>query len=225
MTASSNSSNGSDKLLAVACSELDALRSGHLHAFPSACRAMVYSLPGNSHCVDCGASRPQWASISYGALICVHCSGRHRSYGVNVSKVRSVDMDAWSHDQILAMLEGGNDQLHGFFERHKMGNTIQSMISKRYSTKAALFYSTHLKQHVETVAAFGSYQGRDAIRRKSQTVVSDRLQASASQSASQSKTQGIGKATGFQLPSRPQEVVRKQRSRTPHTAATARIIQ
>jgi Putative GTPase activating protein for Arf len=222
MTASSNSNIVCNQLLTIACSELDKLRPGQLHTFPSACRAMMYSLPGNSNCVDCGAPRPQWASITYGALICVHCSGKHRSYGVNVSKVRSVDMDAWSHDQILAMLEGGNDQLHGFFERHQMGNSIQNITCKRYKTKAGLFYSTNLKQHVETVAASGSYKGRDATRRKTdecQTVASDRVQTP----PSQSPTYGVG----CQLPARTLEVVlKKKRSRnTLPTATAARFMQ
>lgn len=29
-------------------------------------------------------------------------------------------MDAWSHLQVLSMLEGGNDQLSGFFVRHSL---------------------------------------------------------------------------------------------------------
>jgi hypothetical protein len=40
---------------------------------------------GNRRCVDCKASNPQWAAISFGALLCIDCSGRHRHLGVNVS--------------------------------------------------------------------------------------------------------------------------------------------
>lgn len=36
------------------------------------------SIPGNTHCADCGAACPEWASITHGALVCIDCSGaRH----------------------------------------------------------------------------------------------------------------------------------------------------
>jgi hypothetical protein len=162
-------------ILGCAASELEQLRSVPTHdgrQFPRACRALLYSLPGNSRCVDCGAVNPGWASVSYGVLLCLNCSGRHRSYGVMNSKVKSVDMDAWTHEQVLAMLEGGNEQLQHFFERHHMGNSSDpspsSMTCTRYKTKASLFYRSNLKQHAESVAQNGVYMGRDAIRQTHQ---------------------------------------------------------
>lgn len=73
-------------------------------------------------------------------------------------------MDTWSHTQVLSMLEGGNEQLKRFFERHEMGNDSK-MAPVRYKTKAALFYRANLQKHVESVAAAGVYRGREAVRR------------------------------------------------------------
>lgn len=154
--------------LSIVAKELESLRGFAAHdgaSFPGACLRAVMSLPGNSTCADCGALNPSWASVSFGTLYCLHCGGRHRSYGVQTSKVRSLTMDAWNHEQVLAMLEGGNDQMRSFFERHQMG-TRSSLFQQRYHTKAAKFYRTQLKLHVLKVAESGLYKGREVSRRQ-----------------------------------------------------------
>jgi hypothetical protein len=148
--------------------ELESLRNVPTHdgvAFPRNCGTLLRSMNGNSSCVDCGNRNPDWASVTYGVLLCVRCSGRHRSYGVATSRVRSISMDAWSHSQVLALLEGGNEQMQHFFQRHQMGND-SSASNHRYQTKAARFYKIHLEKHVDKVASVGLYKGREASRRK-----------------------------------------------------------
>jgi hypothetical protein len=150
--------------------ELESLRAVPKHdgkAFPNCAKSLLLSLPGNDRCVDCGNLNPEWASVTYGALLCVRCSGRHRSYGVATSRVRSISMDAWSQSQVLALLEGGNEQLQHFFERHQMGNDSPKS-SQRYHTKAALFYRTNLDKHVHKVGGSGMYKGRQASRERTQ---------------------------------------------------------
>jgi hypothetical protein len=79
-------------------------------------------------------------------------------------------MDHWTYDEVVQMLEGGNQQLETFFERHSLlptSKTFQSTqlnhtnISKmRYKTKAALFYRQQLGHHVQDLTSRGPYKGR-----------------------------------------------------------------
>ena len=39
----------------------------------------IQELPGNDACADCGAENDtEWASVSFGILLCASCSGHHR---------------------------------------------------------------------------------------------------------------------------------------------------
>ena len=74
-------------VLEMASTELETVKltNGKCPTFPSAALVLLKSLKGNSRCIDCGEHNPQWAAVSYGALLCLQCSGRHRSLGVQVS--------------------------------------------------------------------------------------------------------------------------------------------
>lgn len=39
----------------------------------------IWSNRANLHCADCGASRPDWAAVNLGVVICKQCAGEARS--------------------------------------------------------------------------------------------------------------------------------------------------
>jgi hypothetical protein len=71
-------------ILEKAAHELKTIKKDDLVPFPPNCFEIMRSISGNDRCLDCGSHHPSWASVSYGALICMRCTGRHRSLGVQV---------------------------------------------------------------------------------------------------------------------------------------------
>ncbi|XP_056157716.1 arf-GAP with coiled-coil, ANK repeat and PH domain-containing protein 3-like [Lampris incognitus] len=76
----------------------------------------VQGLPGNEVCCDCGQAAPCWASINLGVLLCIECSGIHRSLGVHCSKVRSLTLDSWEPELLKLMCELGNTVINQIYE-------------------------------------------------------------------------------------------------------------
>ncbi|KAI2618528.1 centaurin beta [Hypoxylon sp. NC1633] len=66
---------------------------------------------GNCWCADCGSgSKVEWVSINLAIILCIECSGIHRSLGTHISKVRSLTLDitSFTPDIIELLLLVGN---------------------------------------------------------------------------------------------------------------------
>ncbi|XVF24436.1 hypothetical protein REPUB_Repub13aG0127700 [Reevesia pubescens] len=72
---------------------------------------------GNGICADCGSPDPKWVSLSLGVFICIKCSGVHRSLGVHITKVLSVNLDEWTDEQVDSLVNmGGNTVANNKYE-------------------------------------------------------------------------------------------------------------
>ncbi|CEP17204.1 hypothetical protein [Parasitella parasitica] len=72
----------------------------------------------NTICADCSAKNPDWCSLNLGILICIECSGIHRSLGTHISKVRSLMLDSASFTPDIAqlLLSIGNAKSNAIWE-------------------------------------------------------------------------------------------------------------
>lgn len=121
---------------------------GKMDKMPPDVEERIRALPGNETCADCSNNAPQWASVSYGSLVCLDCSGQHRSLGVHLSFVRSIQMDSWTDKQIEAMeRSGGNKSLVDFFKSKGIEQNMQ--IAKKYNTPQAAYYKERLSRWLD----------------------------------------------------------------------------
>jgi Arf-GAP/SH3 domain/ANK repeat/PH domain-containing protein len=73
----------------------------------------------NLVCADCNSeNKVDWVSINLGVIICIECSGIHRSLGTHISKVRSLTLDpnAFTTDVIEVLLTLGNQRSNAIWE-------------------------------------------------------------------------------------------------------------
>ncbi|XP_034040407.1 stromal membrane-associated protein 1-like isoform X3 [Thalassophryne amazonica] len=72
----------------------------------------------NKYCADCEAKGPRWASSNLGVFMCIRCAGIHRNLGVHISRVKSVNLDQWTPEQIQSMVDMGNTRARQLYEAH-----------------------------------------------------------------------------------------------------------
>ncbi|XP_064605582.1 stromal membrane-associated protein 1-like isoform X2 [Liolophura sinensis] len=97
----------------------------------------------NKYCVDCDAKGPRWASWNLGIFLCIRCAGIHRNLGVHISKVKSVNLDTWTPEQISMMMEIGNSRARAVYEanipdnfrRPQTDSPLESFIRAKYEQK------------------------------------------------------------------------------------------
>ncbi|XP_040839550.1 stromal membrane-associated protein 1 isoform X6 [Ochotona curzoniae] len=97
----------------------------------------------NKYCADCEAKGPRWASWNIGVFICIRCAGIHRNLGVHISRVKSVNLDQWTPEQIQCMQEMGNTKARLLYEanlpenfrRPQTDQAVEFFIRDKYEKK------------------------------------------------------------------------------------------
>ncbi|KAF2760413.1 ArfGap-domain-containing protein [Pseudovirgaria hyperparasitica] len=102
----------------------------------------LVKLEANKSCADCKRNKhPRWASWNLGVFVCIRCSGIHRGMGTHISRVKSVDLDSWTDEQLQSMLKWGNAKANKYWE-HKLAPghvpaeaKMENFIRTKYESK------------------------------------------------------------------------------------------
>jgi stromal membrane-associated protein len=78
-----------------------------------------------------------------GVFLCIRCAGIHRNLGVHISKVKSVNLDSWSPEQVAHMQRMGNSQARAVYEANLPDNfkrpqgdsPLEAFIRDKYEKK------------------------------------------------------------------------------------------
>ncbi|CAG9838199.1 unnamed protein product [Diabrotica balteata] len=110
------------------------------------CQSVLNSLlrdEDNKYCVDCDSKGPRWASWNIGVFLCIRCAGIHRNLGVHISKVKSVNLDSWTPEQVVSLQQMGNSRARAVYEanlpdnfrRPQNDSSLESFIRAKYEHK------------------------------------------------------------------------------------------
>ncbi|OAV94461.1 hypothetical protein PTTG_08830 [Puccinia triticina 1-1 BBBD Race 1] len=97
--------------------------------------------PENKLCADCKRNDPRWASTNLGCFMCIRCSGIHRSMGVHITRIKSIDLDTWTPEQVACVQRWGNKRANAYWEAHLRpghmppDHKIESFIRSKYESK------------------------------------------------------------------------------------------
>lgn len=86
---------------------------------------------------------PRWASWNIGVFLCIRCAGIHRNLGVHISKVKSVNLDTWTPEQVVSLQQMGNSRARAVYEanlpdnfrRPQNDSSLESFIRAKYEHK------------------------------------------------------------------------------------------
>ena len=102
---------------------------------------------GNSECVDCGGAEVKWISLNNGVFLCDKCAEIHRTFGMSVSQILSLQLPTWSGNQLLFLKKGGNKNYKKNLTEYNIAPSASMDV--KYKSKAASYYRRYLKNEVD----------------------------------------------------------------------------
>jgi hypothetical protein len=108
----------------------------------------IIQIESNQKCNDCGKINPHWCSITNAVLLCPSCARNHKKFNINISKIKSLEVDDWSKEEIFRLKIGGNERFTKLIKSYNIPLTKDNKEYKYY-TKAAQYYREILSEELK----------------------------------------------------------------------------
>ena len=108
----------------------------------------IIQIESNQVCNDCGKVNPHWCSITNAVFLCPSCARTHKKFNINISKIKSLEVDDWSKEEIYKLKIGGNERFTNLIKSYNIPLTKDNKEYKYY-TKAAQYYRDILCEEVK----------------------------------------------------------------------------
>lgn len=114
----------------------------------------ILAREGNDKCGDCDTPNPRWVSSNVGSIVCIRCSGIHRSLGTHISRIRSVELDDWSDEQIQFLDRKGNKRVNIIYEAN-VPPAVKKITAQSSFEEATSFIKAKYNGNFKSAAANG----------------------------------------------------------------------
>ena len=108
----------------------------------------IVQIESNQNCNDCGKINPHWCSITNAVLLCPSCARNHKKFNINISKIKSLEVDDWTKEEIYRLKIGGNERFTKLIKSYNIPLTKDNKEYKYY-TKAAQYYREILSEELK----------------------------------------------------------------------------
>jgi hypothetical protein len=110
--------------------------------------AILINIQENKVCNDCQKKNPRWCSINNAVLLCASCTRKHRKFNEYISKIKSLEGDLWTKDEIKRLYIGGNERFNQMLKSYNIPLTNDNAEYK-YHTKIAAYYRDLLSEELK----------------------------------------------------------------------------
>ena len=107
--------------------------------------SLILNIEGNNICNDCGKKDPLWCSINNAVLLCSPCARIHKKFNEKISKIKSLEVDVWTKEEIYFLMLGGNARFTKLLNSYNIPSTKENQ-GYKYYTKDAQYYREILFQ-------------------------------------------------------------------------------